>query len=636
MGGGTGPEQRLGPAPDTLATAGPWLRYQNTEGGIWRGSVLFLTREAAGGGGGSGSAAPPSLTLVDGFRDGDAAVSPEERTQLLPVKLDAADGWAFWRFDLEFRLTPFQRSVQYQVEAGGSSVPTYTFWLPAIDQPMHFGYYSCNGFSSNVKPTAPERQDPTYLWRDLLSVHSAFPMHALVGGGDQLYNDLVFKKEGSPALAAWGEIDSYDEKIKKEWSPVMQEEVTRAYLNNYITCFMVPEVLTAFACIPQIMMWDDHDIVDGWGSYEPEIQSCPVMLSTFKVARRFYLLFQHHTTDEFNAKAQEFLLNDGSDFHFLKYMGPQVLLLGVDMRSQRTKERILPQSTYDLLERTVAALPEGPQHIVVLCGCPLIFPAIPTAEAILGGVLWMVKNSPTMRKLFRKTGLLDRYDQPEILDDLVDGWAADIHKEERVQFIHMLQRFSTDKHLRVTILSGDAHVGGVGRLYSRPKAPTLADDPLYMPQIISSAIMNGPPGHNIVRMLLRTNFATNVDGKTRQKMVRTFYPNHPRTDKLINARNWCDISLVAPPFSPPTVPGDPNFGGLRFVLRVENALKRKGRAEETYTVIAPRHPAAARATVATGSLGQKNGAKIDAAVAVAAVSVAARPELELPAAPGRG
>lgn len=36
----------------------------------------------------------------------------------------------------------------------------------------------------------------------------------------------------------------------------------------------------------------------------------------------------------------------------------------------------------------------------------------------------------------------------------------------------------------------------------------------------------------------------------------------------------CDISLVAPPFSPPTVPGDPNFGGLRFVLRVENALKR--------------------------------------------------------------
>lgn len=45
------------------------------------------------------------------------------------------------------------------------------------------------------------------------------------------------------------------------WPP-LQEEVTRAYLNNYITCFMVPEVLTAFACIPQIMMW----CAPGWGA----------------------------------------------------------------------------------------------------------------------------------------------------------------------------------------------------------------------------------------------------------------------------------------------------------------------------------------------------------------------------------
>lgn len=60
-------------------------------------------------------------------------------------------------------LVKYRHLLQYQVESGGSSGPTYTFWLPAIDQPMHFGYYSCNGFSSNVKPNAPERQDATYL-----------------------------------------------------------------------------------------------------------------------------------------------------------------------------------------------------------------------------------------------------------------------------------------------------------------------------------------------------------------------------------------------------------------------------------------------------------------------------------------
>jgi hypothetical protein len=37
------------------------------------------------------------------------------------------------------------------------------------------------------------------------------------------------------------------------------------------------------------------------------------------------------------------------------------------------------------------------------------------------------------------------------------------------------------------------------------------------------------------------------------------------------------VSLVAPPFSPPTVPQDPNFGGLRFTLRVEQAHHRRVR-----------------------------------------------------------
>ena len=31
--------------------------------------------------------------------------------------------------------------------------------------------------------------------------------------------------------------------------------------------------------------------------------------------------------------------------------------------------------------------------------------------------------------------------------------------------------------------AGDAHVGGVGRLYSRPKRRPIASDPLYMPQV---------------------------------------------------------------------------------------------------------------------------------------------------------
>lgn len=45
---------------------------------------------------------------------------------------------------------------------------------------------------------------------------------------------------------------------------------------------------------------------------------------------------------------------------------------------------------------------------------------------------------------------------------------------ERLQFIRLLQDFATSKRLRVSILSGDAHVGGVGRLYTHhPKIKPL-------------------------------------------------------------------------------------------------------------------------------------------------------------------
>lgn len=63
-------------------------------------------------------------------------------------------------------------------------------------------------------------------------------------------------------------------------------------------------------------------------------------------------------------------------FHWLRYMGPQVALLGVDMRSERSKARILPPAAYGVLQAAVGALPARLQHLVVLSGVPLVFPAV--------------------------------------------------------------------------------------------------------------------------------------------------------------------------------------------------------------------------------------------------------------------
>lgn len=61
--------------------------------------------------------------------------------------------------------------------------------------------------------------------------------------------------------------------------------------------------------------------------------------------------------------------------------------------------------------------------------CLLPSPQLPLAETILEGIARLTKTSRLIRKMARNTGLMDPNvgTQPEILDDLVDGWAAAIH-----------------------------------------------------------------------------------------------------------------------------------------------------------------------------------------------------------------
>jgi hypothetical protein len=187
----------------------------------------------------AGASSPqPKLLLEGGFTAGTASTATSQQDgntglpsmagsqSQPPTLLDACQGWQFWRFELDLELGPHQRPVHYSVEWGGGSdggggaTEPFTFWLPAAGQAFHAAYYSCNGFTeggranpalnvlprhddymelgmstliclcwlanwgADVKPDAAERADPDYLWRDLLQVHSAFPMHALIGGGE--------------------------------------------------------------------------------------------------------------------------------------------------------------------------------------------------------------------------------------------------------------------------------------------------------------------------------------------------------------------------------------------------------------------------------------------------------------------
>ena len=381
-------------------TAGPFLKYGNCDpvSGLWSGSVLYLTKAE----GGQESGPRPKMTLLD-------EEGPKEKKQQFndPLLLDTILGWSFWRFDFELQLNEGQRAVQYVVEAGGTT-SSATFWLQAKGQPFHWGYTSCNGISGSIAEDHYSRKDPTYLWRDMLQVHGAFPLHALVGGGDQVYSDPVWKIE---LFDKWGSLPRLEDKINAEWTEKHEAAATEFYLKNYLESYTMEHVCTAYASIPSVMIWDDHDIWDGYGSYDAPLQTCTFFQSLFKVAKRFYLLFQQQATEEFARKSGEYI-EEAEGFHSVKYMGPQVALLCIDMRMKRAKARILPevlsflcffcfllcmilcssllfvciscdntildvmQYTYQLLRNALLDLPESVQHVVALSGVPVVFPSV--------------------------------------------------------------------------------------------------------------------------------------------------------------------------------------------------------------------------------------------------------------------
>lgn len=55
---------------------------------------------------------------------------------------------------------------------------------------MHWAFHSCNGLSVN---TDVKVWGEPHLWRDVLARHQANHLHAVVGGGDQIYNDGFWK-----------------------------------------------------------------------------------------------------------------------------------------------------------------------------------------------------------------------------------------------------------------------------------------------------------------------------------------------------------------------------------------------------------------------------------------------------------
>ncbi|KAF2088170.1 hypothetical protein K490DRAFT_40142 [Saccharata proteae CBS 121410] len=476
------------------------------------------------------------------------------------ARLYAERGVTFWRFNLEVELGKHQARLAYRINKG----PAIGFWVPAKGETMNIMFHSCNGFSLSVDSNSFSGPDP--LWRDVLNNHQTRPFHVMIGGGDQIYNDAATKQ--TTHFQEWLAMKNAAHKHSAEFTTEMQNELEDFYLNRYAMWFSQGFFGMANSQIPMVNIWDDHDIIDGYGSYPHHFMKNAVFTGLGAVAFKYYMLFQHQSVpDESEVHEPSWILGAAPgpyisqlSRNLFMFLGKNVAFVGLDCRTERMRDSILSEETYyNIFNRCRKEIVKGEtKHLIVLLGVPIAYPRLNFLENVL--------TSRVMDpiKALGRTGMLggfvNKFDGGvEILDDLDDHWTAKHHKQERNWFIQELQEIAAEKSVRITILGGDVHLAAVGQFYSNKKLGIAKDhDHRYMPNVISSAIVNTPPPELMGDILNKRNKVHHLDGDTDEDMIPMFshdVDGKPRNNHhLLPRRNWCSLREYNPGHTPPATP----------------------------------------------------------------------------------
>lgn len=403
-------------------------------------------------------------------------------------------------------LAPHEMEVSYTVNNGIEM----NFFVPGRNQNMRWAAYSCNGFSAGVNPDDfrgpgfASGYDP--VWTDLLAKHAEQPFHALVGGGDQIYCDAIIRE---PEMQEWVTTQRPEKKKGFPLSQEMRLAIDRFYFNHYCKMFRSGAFARANSTIPMLNMLDDHDLIDGFGSYPDDLMKSAVFGRIGSRGYFFFLLFQCFInievdgTDDQKHPFKSLIIGQLGPYipfpshSFLSYLGPQVYILLLDCRAERKKEQVCSIHEYKVAFQRADQVPKGVEHLILLTGIPIAYPRMVFLESALDS-----KMNPLVilgrNGQLGLSGFVNKFNaDAELLDDLNDHWTAKSHKRERNWLIDQLQGYAKKHHTRVSLLAGDVHCAAVGVLKTFVKGKNKPDIPpevdhRYMVNIVSSAIVNTP------------------------------------------------------------------------------------------------------------------------------------------------
>ena len=408
-----------------------------------------------------------------------------------------------WRAQYNINKPSTSKKITYQIlidkEVGQNSAGDHEWTIHVPSDDIQFIYSSCNGFSSN--DLRFRTRDHYSLWSKMRLHHEAVPISLLVMGGDQVYADSIWST--IPELRKWCS-KSEAEKLAYRCSPSLIDEIDAFYDELYRESWSNKDMSYMLGCVPSIMMWDDHDIFDGWGSHSIEMQLCHVHRTIYKVAKKYFLMYQLRSS-----KNQSLLSSDLNHYAFhLKYRGNSFLAL--DLRSYRRKSVILSNPQWETIKRLLVD-EIASDNVYILASIPLIYRDFRKSEKI-------IDFTPTVE---------------EITDDIKDQWNTKGHRGDMARMLTYIKsndvrRKKVNPISRTAILSGDIHVGGLGLM--------LSDDCKVF-QVISSGIVHPPPSAmswiGIETVTSDSDSYLDNESSTKLSMVTPY-----GSDRYIRSRNY--------------------------------------------------------------------------------------------------
>lgn len=290
-----------------------------------------------------------------------------------------------------------------------------------------------------------------------------------------------------------------DQVYGDDWQDRILAETTeqgrlRLYMDAYRQFWGDIHYRRVMCRLPAVMIWDDHDITDGWGSRTDAFVG---ETSAFKPEwqRLFSAAFKTFSIMQASRNPAPLAVDpkDGLDFCFR--VGPWGFVF-LDLRTNRNLrlKRLHTQAQFDRVRAWVEENKLEMQTLFVVS--PVVFShGSPVIEDL--ALSWW----PKVMKLVDLSGRLipggkamqTKFNKSlgDISDDIKDSWACHENSEQAdnlLDFLFSLQNDPTHQ-VGVVILSGDVHTSGYANIYSSDQKHAGRSS---IPHITSSSVAYTP------------------------------------------------------------------------------------------------------------------------------------------------